>query len=251
MRMACSLAALAAAFALGACFDPDSAKGSGTDSVGGTSTSSDPTCVDGSSGCPCYGNGTCDAGLECNPTVALCIPEDCNPGSESCTCNDGVCLAGLSCEAGVCVVPAPTTDPVTTDPATSDPVTTDPVTTDPVTTDSLTDSAEITSDPATTDPVTTDSAEATTDPTGATCEGECPTCMLCQVVDPGVCAGVYADCGGDPECASLFECCAGDPTNCPTCCVDYADEVQSRFLDVAICLSDNAACPGCPDLLCF
>ena len=230
------------ALGLCGCFDPASAQGSATGGADSSTTASDPGCPDGSAACPCYGNGTCDSGLECNATVALCVPENCDPGSENCTCNDGICLVGLECSAGVCVMPSGTTgvtsDPVTTDPVTTDPVTTDPATTDPATTDPAT------TDPATTDPATTD--PATTDPTGVACDGDCPTCINCAVGDGGVCAEAYAACAQDKSCGALFAACnEAVDDSCATYCLDYAPDVVDLFVAVYTCLNDNAPCPGC------
>jgi hypothetical protein len=235
------------AMALLGCFDPASPSGSGTD--GSQDSSSGGTgggCSPGSSGCPCYGNATCDAGLACNATVELCIPEDCDPGSAGCTCNEGACLTGLECSAGVCVTPGATTDPGTTDPVTTDPVTTDPVTTDPATTDpATTDPA--TTDPATTDPATTDpgTTDATdTDPTSP-CAGDCATCLQCAVGGGTVCDDPAVVCGGDQACTDLFMCCStGDAELCALCCADYPDGVPA-FNALAACVNDNLLCPDC------
>lgn len=232
------------AIAISGCFDPDSPSGSGTDSSADTSGTGGG-CQPGGSGCPCYGNATCDAGLECNATVELCIPADCTPGSDACTCNDGACLTGLECEAGVCVMPSATTDPATTDPATSDP-TTDPSTTDPSTTDpSTTDPATTDpSDSSATDPTTTD--PATTDPTGVDCEGDCSSCLNCAIADGGACGDPSLQCGADPNCVSLFDCCNVDPDGCATCCADAEQEVAlPLFMALTACVNDGAPCPGC------
>jgi len=232
---------------LGGCFDPDSPSGSGTDSSADTSGTTGGRCQPGNSGCPCYGNATCDAGLECNATVELCIPADCAPGSEACTCNDGACLTELECQAGVCVTPSATTDPATTDPATTDPATSDPttdVTTDPATTDPAT------TDPTTTDPATTDPSDssatdpATTDPTSP-CGGECMECLQCAVGGGNKCDGVSAECAADQGCNDLFNCCAtGDADLCSICCIDYAASAPV-FNNLAACINDNLLCPDC------
>jgi hypothetical protein len=62
------------------------------------------SCPDGSEGCDCYGNGTCDNGLEC--VEGKCFEPDCIPGEELCRCNDGLCLGDLVCVDGVCRPPS-------------------------------------------------------------------------------------------------------------------------------------------------
>lgn len=228
--------------ALAGCFDPDKASGN-TDAVADSGTGNTP-CTAGSSGCACYGNSTCDSGLACNATVELCIPEDCAPGSEACTCNDGACLTGLECNGGVCTQPGASSDPVTTDPATSDPVTTDPVTTDAATTDP-TDPA--TSDPLTTDPATSD--PATTDPTG-TCAGDCTECLQCAVGGGNACDVYAIACSDTAYCPELLECCAtNDAELCGLCCADYPDAV-TPFLDLVNCINAEAFCSECPIASC-
>ena len=50
---------------------------------------------------PCYGNGTCNAGLACEDAVCVALE-----GDEGQACyGNGTCNAGLTCEAAVCVAP--------------------------------------------------------------------------------------------------------------------------------------------------
>lgn len=88
---------LALAGAAPGCFAETPETGNGT---GDTSDTGGETCPPGSPGCDCYGNGTCDDGLEC--TEGKCIEPSCIPGEENCTCNDGLCLGGLMCEENIC-----------------------------------------------------------------------------------------------------------------------------------------------------
>lgn len=95
MRLACSLLLLATA----ACFveQPELSVTGGEDPQ--------PTCTPGSASCPCYGNGTCDAGLACaGPDV--CVPMGCVPGHAMCVCGEQGCDASLECVAGVCASPS-------------------------------------------------------------------------------------------------------------------------------------------------
>lgn len=88
---------------------PDAENDAGTTSGAGTDSDSSSNggstgevCLDGSRGCACYGNGTCDAGLMCLDDIA-CFPENCVPGTELCPClMNGGCDVGLVCDAGVC-----------------------------------------------------------------------------------------------------------------------------------------------------
>lgn len=78
--------------------DSSSASASGGMTSGG--------CPDGSAGCPCYGNGTCDADLLCQGDI--CLPPGCTPGVEGCPCMDGACLGSLVCNNGLCEQPPDT-----------------------------------------------------------------------------------------------------------------------------------------------
>mgnify|MGYP007011835334 FL=1 len=69
--------------------------------VVGGQTTGEP-CPEGAQGCSCYPNGTCDGGLECEPTLALCIPTGCAPGERDCVCMNGSCAPPWVCEAGIC-----------------------------------------------------------------------------------------------------------------------------------------------------
>lgn len=60
------------------------------------------SCTPGSVTCPCYGNGTCDAGLSCQVDLQLCIPTACSPGENRCVCDGGGCAAPLLCVDGLC-----------------------------------------------------------------------------------------------------------------------------------------------------
>jgi len=59
-------------------------------------------CVDGASGCSCYGNGTCDESLVCN-TDNNCVATDCQDGRLECPCyGNGTCDSGLVCTSNIC-----------------------------------------------------------------------------------------------------------------------------------------------------
>ena len=91
---------------LGCFADEPAGTGGGTSSVTAAATTAE-VCVDGELGCACYGNGTCNGGLECAPEAEVCILEDCDDGTLGCTCADGACLTGLACINQVCAEPPP------------------------------------------------------------------------------------------------------------------------------------------------
>ena len=66
----------------------------------GTSGTDAGACAQGSTGCPCYGNGTCDANLSCS---ASNVCDSCPTRSEGCACATGACNSGLVCMANKCV----------------------------------------------------------------------------------------------------------------------------------------------------
>lgn len=67
-----------------------------TGGSGGTSAG----CPEGSAGCDCYGNQSCDDDLVC--ADGKCLPPGCAPGTENCTCDAGTCGQGLQCNDGIC-----------------------------------------------------------------------------------------------------------------------------------------------------
>lgn len=84
-------------FASTGCFDDPAANDTNNDDGSG---SEGEACPDGSAGCACYGNSTCDSGLEC--IAGTCKLPECVPGSLNCDCYEGVCFTGLLCMDGVC-----------------------------------------------------------------------------------------------------------------------------------------------------
>ena len=56
----------------------------------------------GTQGCACYGNGTCNGGLTCESGVCE-VPVSCEDGSQGCACyGNGTCDDGLTCIVDVC-----------------------------------------------------------------------------------------------------------------------------------------------------
>jgi hypothetical protein len=75
------------------CFDDPNVGQTNTSETGGA-------CPDGSAGCDCYGNSTCDAELLCED--GTCKLPECVDGSLNCDCYQGECFAGLLCTDGTC-----------------------------------------------------------------------------------------------------------------------------------------------------
>jgi hypothetical protein len=68
------------------------------DDTDGSSGAGD--CEDGSLGCACYGNDTCDKPYLCEK--GLCV--GCDDGDEGCSCyGNGTCNGDLTCTKGICV----------------------------------------------------------------------------------------------------------------------------------------------------
>ena len=108
VRASSALATFALSMTVAACFSDGPLV---SDESGGSTTTGEPVCNAGAVTCPCYGNGTCDAGLTCQPDVVLCIPEDCTPGTLNCTCDQGGCVAaGTECIDGLCQEPPASDD---------------------------------------------------------------------------------------------------------------------------------------------
>jgi hypothetical protein len=81
------------------CFDDPAANETSTTNSDESGTEGG-ACPDGSAGCACYGNNTCDEALECIDDT--CKLPECVPGSLNCDCYEGVCFSGLVCMEGVC-----------------------------------------------------------------------------------------------------------------------------------------------------
>jgi hypothetical protein len=96
------LALLAVPLALSSgCFDdPNAGQTNTTASTSNGSETGGEACPDGSAGCACYGNSTCDAELSCEE--GLCKLPECVAGSLNCDCYEGKCFSGLVCSDGTC-----------------------------------------------------------------------------------------------------------------------------------------------------
>lgn len=71
-----------------------------TNTTASSSETGGNACPDGSAGCDCYGNNTCDAELLCED--GTCKLPECVSGSLNCDCYEGDCFSGLVCSDGTC-----------------------------------------------------------------------------------------------------------------------------------------------------
>ena len=86
--------------------DPgDGDPGDGDPGDGDGDPGPDMGCVQGSEGCDCYDDDTCDAQLTCS--AGVCEPIACTPGEIGCICTDaGECDTPATCEGNICVAPS-------------------------------------------------------------------------------------------------------------------------------------------------
>lgn len=196
-------------------------------------------CEQGTPGCPCSA-GACDPGLVCEPTVALCIPENCDPGTALCTCFEGECFGALQCAPdGLCRDTGGSTTVVTDASTTAISTTEASGTTSTGTSLSLTN-AELTSDDATLSVGETLMPEVTGEPDGSACRG----CIDAANGDER-CELAYAVCADNMQCVALVECVGdcleNDAPACTTACCTTFPEGTSAYAPVAAC--NQLACP--------
>ena len=99
VRVILKLALLALPLALSTgCFDDPNA--GETNATASSAGETGEACPDGSAGCDCYGNSTCDAELLCED--GTCKLPECVAGSLNCDCYNGECFSGLLCMDGTC-----------------------------------------------------------------------------------------------------------------------------------------------------
>ncbi|HET6584090.1 MAG TPA: hypothetical protein VFG69_11590 [Nannocystaceae bacterium] len=198
-------------------------------------------CVSGQQGCECFGNGSCEAGLECNPDVHLCIPERCMPGDLACVCANGDCVPPYVCTGSLCM-------PMSTVSETSDgsaDTSGGSMPTSGVSAETSTSSTDSGLD-------STSSAGGSSsdgDPTGVQqCdEQDCPACVDC--VDTQACAPEVAACDAVNGCATAVECLiqCGVYLDClDPCCPGLTAEQIAVVNDLVLCKSDEcvATCEG-------
>jgi len=209
-----------------------------------------PSCEPGHSGCACYGNGTCEAGLECNPDVTLCIPASCDPGQVECVCLEGDCVAPWVCQAGLCKDGgSDSTDTETT-----------VASVDTSSTMTMSSSAGPTTDPdTTTDDSGTSSAVDTDETTaGSGCaELGCAMCVECVDGLGRACQPEFDACNGTPGCLTAVHCLVqcGVYFDCLDPCCQGLDAPTIDVVEQLVyCKSDQCVMPcegvaeldGCP-----
>lgn len=207
-----------------ACFSEPSTQG-------GTSSG----CDEGSQGCSCYGNGTCDGDLACRE--GACVPAGCTAGALDCTCVDGTCLGGLVCgPVGVCNEPGGTSGGLVTSTSTPATSTSGLDTTAFMSTGGPESSGEV-------------GVSGTTAVVPA-CD-EQPSCVACLMcAGTGECSDAWDACTMSESCKPLANCveaCTPPDNAClETCAGTYPDGkiLYRAFLDCATCF-----CPvSCPSL---
>ncbi len=202
------------------------------------------TCPDGSSGCACYGNGTCDASLLCNPDNN-CVSEDCLDGQVECPCyGNGTCDAGLMCTHSICqpleVGTGSDSATSTTSRPTSGTVGSGPTTDEPSTT------AEATSSPTASS--SGPGEEATSDDTASSSGTPPPMCECAagQACFPGdVCDdNPYVPCNGS-KCPVDGQCISGgdNQTVCAPDCVGGSDCPVLADAPTPVCVNDRCVLP--------
>jgi hypothetical protein len=236
LRHGVGLAALATLFA-GACFAEPPVADTSDDTSGGS-------CSAGEQGCACYGNGTCENGLECNAEVQLCIPERCVAGDLACVCADGSCVPPYVCAHSLCMpdggdsessVGSADTTGASTVSTGSDEIGT-------VSTSTSTAVGSTSDDNGT-------EASSDEDPTGVEeCAMQsCPLCVSC--VDTQACAPEVAACDAVNGCATIVECLVqcGVYLDClDPCCPGITPTQLEVVNDLMLCKSDECvdSCGG-------
>jgi len=206
----------------------------------GGGTTSVQSCEAGGLGCVCYGNASCDFGLECVTALDVCVPMDCAAGSLQCVCDDGGCDGVLACTDGVCVESTPGTASATGDP-TGDP------TGDTQVADESTGPGT-SSDPSATaseGSSSSGSAEGTTEgETGEIQCGElaCDECPVCAVGPAADCAALSAVCDDEPGCQTAASClmnCGVTGFCFDDCCASATPMAASAAMALNTCRADE------------
>lgn len=220
-------------FAVGACFvEPPDVGGPGT-------TTATQECTAGALGCACYGNATCDAGLECAAGPGLCVPSGCEPGEAACTCDHDSCAPPLVCIEDLCAAPQTGSSG-----------------------DDSSGGASTEGDGTTAGPGGTTEASTVADSSGGdvtdgsssgdapTCDdvacGECPSCAT----EPGgICEDEAAACDdieGCPAAAACLASCGTSGLCIDPCCLGLDGSATAAAVAVNACRRDACAL-SCPD----
>lgn len=154
-------------------------------------------CPVGAHQCACTSGGSCDAPWVCHAPSQTCIEDECDPGSEFCTCADGLCLEGLECSDELCVAPPPTATSSGT--ATSE------------STSESTNSTDASQGTGASGEVGPDDGDTGTD-------DACVQCLQESAADE--CAPTFASCLGTEDCNS-FSMCVFAEQDVAACCGRY------------------------------
>jgi len=212
--------------------------------VGSTPTPSDtdPTtpqmCTAGALGCVCYGNGSCDAELECAASIDMCVPADCEPRSHHCVCDAGNCRDALMCIDGLCLEPG---DDATAGDATvgSSPAST--TVTDATADESTSQGASASASGwgESTDGTT---SESTTETVPPDCEAlSCGECVSCVAQPDAPCAEEAVACEAVQGCMNAAGClvsCAVDGFCLDACCEGLSSAIVAAAATLNICRGD-------------
>lgn len=144
-------------------------------------------CPEGTSGCMCYGNDTCDGDLVCTDTK--CLSPSCVVGRENCPCDGTAFQSTLMCLDGICKPDTAGTGDETGSTSTTSTTSASGTSTDP------TNETSATSDPTT----STGGGDACTPQ-----EGD-PVCASCVKEH---CCDAWTNCRDDERCSCIFECVA-------------------------------------------
>ena len=206
---------------------------------------SEQSCIPGSVACACYGNGTCDADLECVAEIPACVPAGCAPGTLQCTCDGELCAEDLECNAGLCVEPTSTSGGGETD--TDSTSSGDPSATG----GSPTSSPSTTEDPSTTSPDPSSSSTSDSDAESESDSGDpacnemlCGACVQCVAMPGGDCEAEAAECTANPGCQAAAVCLAscGVKGFCfDDCCADKTAQAIAAALALNVCRADRCA----------
>lgn len=202
---------------------------------GGTT---EAACEPGTWGCACSGNGTCQAGLQCDPAVMACIPEDCDPGELACVCANGNCFSPYVCSDGLCIDPDGGSGEAESSAASVDTTAATSLTA----TTTVDDTSSSTSDDTTTETTTVDTTDTTGDPSCAA--AECGECIEC--VDAQDCQPQFASCYDVEFCLTAVQClvtCAKTGDCFDDCCQEVAPADIPVVEALVACKSDACAAP--------
>lgn len=188
----------------------------------------DPACPNGTRGCPCFADESCDDGLSCS--MGACVMPGCTPGELACNCHDGsMCFNPLVCEGNACHEPADATG-----------------------TGEASGTTAATTTPGTTEPASTGADETRGASTGmGDCVGEpdCAACRACAAVGP--CLDEFGACADDATCTALLACVDACGESDPSCLMDCSLAHEAGIaLFMALATCRNCECSAACDSPC-